>query len=137
MAKTVGKIRSIAINDHKVSLLFTVGVGADATQSRFVLVDEPAGAHTIAPVLLAHRSWMIALLQNALLHDKYVFLTHDDEKRVRQVELYSELNFDFFTDLTDNEEDDGDSTRGPKRPDPLEEKLPQPPGGTTIRRPVK
>ena len=73
---------------------------------RFVLDGGQPSMHTLAPVVLAHQSWMLAMLQNAMLQDKVMVLTHDQTRNVTQVELVAAIDFDF--DFTNDDDVDND-----------------------------
>ena len=105
VAKTIGKIHSIAINDHKVSFMCKP-VAESQPAKRFVLDGGQPSMHTLAPVVLAHQSWMLAMLQNAMLQDKVMVLTHDQTRNVTQVELVAAIDFDF--DFTNDDDVDND-----------------------------
>lgn len=125
MPKIVGLVKDIAINPRKVSFLLDP-VGDTKPQVRLVLFKDPAGTHTLPQVQLVHRSYMVALLQTAAVHAKFVVVTHDSLSLVEQIQLLSDdLKFDF--DFTKDEDEEKDDSLQPKKPDLIEEKIPSPP----------
>ena len=85
MAKEiVGRVRSIAINDHKVSFVLDPKEGPHV---RVVLYADPPNTALVPQTVMATRSWMFSLLQSAFTSARPVTAKVDESDVVLQLEL--------------------------------------------------
>jgi len=85
MATIIGRVRSIAINDRKLSFMLDEDGSGPAV--RLVLYEDAPNTALVSQMEMATRSWMLSLLQTAFNSGKPLTAHFDDKKVVSQIEI--------------------------------------------------
>ena len=121
MAKTVGLVKSVAINPERVTFFLKLG---EQPEKKLVLFADEANTAIVPQLTLASRSWMLALLQSALSNRLPVVADHDDQSRVKALRVFDEggldfnFNFDFESGSPKRRKPSKDTPRPSRRPQP-------------------
>jgi hypothetical protein len=85
MPNVTGRVRHIAINDHKLSFLLDP---YDAKAIRVVLYEDDPNTAVIPQMTMATRSWMLALLQTAFTTERAITAHLDAQNVATQIDLH-------------------------------------------------
>jgi hypothetical protein len=90
MAEYLGRVYMLYIDGStaKVSVAKDAGKNENDVSPDLVLYNDAPATHTIPPLELARRSWLLSLLQNAYLGDKQVLVSFDDNLLVTSVRVF-------------------------------------------------
>jgi hypothetical protein len=114
MAVVVGHVDSISINPRRVTFTVDDVAGPETTIELF---KDESNTAIVPQLTLASRSWMLALLQNALTNRLPVIVNHTDRK-VDAIMLVEKdgLNFGFDFNVGSTKRPPGRPIKPPKPP---------------------